>query len=291
MKASKLVLTIFFGFIFITVAYLCFYMLSTNHNRGTKDEVRYDSFETPFKHLVVEDGWRLSAYFGDDPVLFDDLYWFTTDSVEIKKVEAKLASNGMLMTQYYPVYDDKELLSRIEIKNDTLFFRKVKRITSSIRTIRLNLVGLSSVKVSGKSSVSMYSKKRYTEKNYSDEKSFNLGRFTINTSDQSSVSANRLVFDQLTVRSQDFSQVSLEYMFLNFPQGIKEVPLNSDVELSDNATLRIRQKEILLTKYKISDEAVIHYPNKSIETVYGKKDSRYLIELNKQTNASSTSSN
>ncbi|KOF04291.1 hypothetical protein OB69_01860 [Roseivirga seohaensis subsp. aquiponti] len=291
MKASKLVLTIFFGFIFTVVAYLCFYMLSSNHDRGVKDEVHYVPFEVPFKHLVVEDGWRLSAFIGDDPVLFDDLHWFTTDSVKIKEVEAKLASDGMLMTQYYPVYDDKELLSRIEIKNDTLFFRKVKRITSSIRTIRLNLVGLSSVKVSGKSSVSMYSKKRYTEKNYSDEKSFNLGRFTINTSDQSSASANRLVFDQLTVRSQDFSQVSLEYMFLNFPQGIKEVPLNSDVELSDNATLRIRQKEILLTKYKISDEAVIHYPNKSIETVYGKKDSRYLIELNKQTNASSTSSN
>lgn len=291
MKASKLVLTIFFGFIFTVVAYLCSYMLSSNHDRGMKDEVKYVSFDSPFKHLVVENGWRLSVFIGDDPVLFDDLHWFTTDSTKIKEVEAKLASDGMLMTKYYPVYDDKELLSRIEIKNDTLFFREMKILQSSIRSIRLNLVGLTSVTVSGKSSVSVYSKRRYSEQNYSEERSFNLGSFTIRTSDQASVSTNRLVFDRLTVRSRDFSKVTLEFLFLNLPQSIKEVSLNSDVILSGNAIMRIRQKEILLTEYKISDEAVIHYPNKSVETVYGKKDSRYLIELNKQTNASSTSSN
>lgn len=286
MKASKLVLTIFFGFIFTVVAYLCFYMLSANHDRGTKDEAHYIPFEDSFKHLVVEDGWQLSAYIGDDPELAGDMLWFSADEIKTEEIKGKLAPNGMLMTQYYPVYDDKKLLSRIEIKNDTLFFREVKRIESSIRPIRINLIGLSSVDISGKSTISLNSKK-----DYSTDSSFNLGHFTIKTRDEASVSTNWLVFDKLTVKSQDFSSVTLEWMYRELTQNIKEVSLSSNVELSGNAFMTIRESEVSLTKYDIRDEAVIHYPNKSVETVYGKRFSRYYTDFNKQTNASSASSN
>tara|TARA_A100000171_G_scaffold47177_1_gene52850 strand:- start:613 stop:1479 length:867 start_codon:yes stop_codon:yes gene_type:complete len=288
MKASKLVLTIFFGFIFTVVAYLCFYMLSSNHNRGMKDEVHYVPFEAPFKHLVVEDGWRLSAYLSDVPELFGEMRWFNADSGKIQEIEAKLAPNGMLMTQYYPDYDDKELMSRIEIKNDTLFFREVKIIESSIRSIRLNLSGLSSVEVSGKSSVVMSST---GERSLNSP--FNLGQFTIKTSDQASARTNWLSFEKLIVRSEDFSRVTLEWMYGVLQEDAKEVLLNSDALISGNAILRVSSSfgKVRLAKYEIKDEAALSYPQISVETVYGKKFSRYYKDFNKRVGETSTSSN
>lgn len=251
-----------------------------------KDEVHYVPFEAPFKHLVVEDGWHLSAYIGDDPELAGDMLWFSADEIKTEEIKAKLAPNEMLMTQYYPVYDDKELLSRIEIKNDTLFFREVKRIESSIRPIRINLIGLSSVDISGKSTISLNSKK-----DYSTDSSFNLGHFTMKTSDEASARTNWLSFEKLIVKSEDFSSVTLQWMYRELVKDVKEVSLNSDVRLSGNAMLRIFESEVRLTDYEIEDEAALSYPQMSIETVYGKKFSRYYTDFNKKTNASSTSSN
>lgn len=285
MKASKLVLTIFLGCIFIIAVYVNILSVSAFHDRGTRGEVHYIPFEVPFKHLVVEDGWQLSAYIGDDPELAGDMLWFSADEVKVKEIKTKLAPNGMLMTKYYPGYDD-ELLSRIEIKNDTLFFRKLKRIGSSIRSIRMNLIGLSSVDISGKSTISLNSKK-----DYSTDSPFNMGRFTVKTSQEARVVTNWLSFDKLTVSGKDFSNVSLLWMYRKLAKDAKEVSLDSDIKLSGNAELTIYENEVSLTDYEIKNEAVILHQGKSVETVYGKKFSKYYTDFNKQTNASSTSSN
>jgi hypothetical protein len=284
MKASKLVLIIFLGFIFSLVLYLCFYSLSANHDRGTKDQAHYIPFEAPFKHLVVEDGWNLSAFIGDDPELASDMLSFYSGELKLKEIRTKLAPNGMLLTKYYPGYDDEKLLSMIQVKNDTLFFKRVKLKEPFIRSIRINLIGLSSVEVSGNSRVSLNSKSGHSTKS-----SFNLGRFKINARDEARVSTNWLSFDKLTMIAQDVSNVDLFWMYRNTPLVANSVLLNSDVKLSGNAVLKIHEGEVSMSDYELKDEAILVNSKVSVETVFGKKESYYMIDFNKRANASSSS--
>ena len=282
MKASKLVLTIFLSIIFSLVLCLCFFMLSTNHDRGTVGELHYIPFENSFRHLVVEDGWILSADFSEAPDFSSLMKRFNGD--KIREMKAEMTPNGMLMLEYFFGYDDEELLSRIEVKNDTLFFRKLKLASPFKRTMRLNLSGLSSVGISGSSSVAFKA-----ERDYTSEIPFNLGEFTMRLKDEAIASTDMLSFDRLNLKAEDHSTATLLRVYPRSDFDGKEKNLISDLELSGNAVLKIYNSELRLTDYEIKDEAALIFPQKFIETAYGKKLSRYVVESSKKTNASSSS--
>lgn len=284
MKTSKLVLTIFLGFILTLVTYLCFYMLSLNHDRGTNDEVHYVPFETPFKHLVVEDGWILNANIGEVPDLYSSMNGFNGDEDKVREILAKMTPNGMLLQEYYPGYDDEKVLSRIEIKNDTLFFRKQRIRSPFKRSIRLNLIGLNSVEISGSSSVTLTA-----QRDYAYDTVLNLGVFTIIIRDEAIARTDLLSFDELTVKARDFSTVTLLRMYGRVASDAKRITLSSDFQLSGNSVLTIYERELTLSQYEINDEAALIYPQKLIETAYGKKQYKSFIESNEKANISSSS--
>ena len=90
MKASKLVLTIFIGFILILSGYLYSLTIPSNENGLTYDEVRYVPFETPFKHLVVEEGWNLSLFLGEGLNLGNEMIWWGLSEKAIKEKEIQM---------------------------------------------------------------------------------------------------------------------------------------------------------------------------------------------------------
>jgi hypothetical protein len=287
MKTSKLIFTIFLGSVFSLVLCFCFWMLSSNHNRGTMEEPHYVPFEDNFNHLVIEEGWSLTASIGEGLNLEDPLFWSGTTKIKLEELKGLMTPNGILLNQYYAGYDDENLLNKIEIKNDTLFFRQIKLAAPFKRHIRLNVITLNSVAISGESYIRLNPKRNYL----SDISSENLGEFTINMNDRARTTTNGLNFEKLNVRAQDFSNLTLlSFGRVNHvSEDIKETHINSDVVLTGNALLEILDRNLFLTNYEIKDEAILVYSNSSVETAYGKKESRYSIELNKRANASSSS--
>ena len=283
-----MVLTIFLGSIFILVGYMCFLSLPSNQDRITNDEVHYVPFQTSFEHIVVEDGWDISLFLGEGLNLGNEMFWLRGDEEKLKETSTKMAPNGIRMSKYYPGYDDKNLLSKIEIKNDTLFFRRIKVVPMSIRRIEVNLSTLSSLDVSGSSSVAIGPKRKY----YEDDSIMNLGHFTLNTKEEAKIRISALAIDQLTLNAQGFSIVTLAFLRRPLTEGKRFVELKSDVSLSGSSVMEISGEDITLSNYEIEDEAILVHSFTSVETVYGKKFSKYYTDqLNKQTNVSSTSSN
>lgn len=283
-----MVLTIFLGFIFILVGYMCFLSMPSNQDGITNDEVYYVPFQTSFEHIVVEDGWDISLFLGEGLNLGNEMFWLRGDEEKLKETSTKMVSNGIRISKYYPGYDDRNLLSKIEIKNDTLFFRLMKVAPISIRAIEVNLSILTSLDVSGSSSVALGSKRKYVE----DASIMNLGHFTINANEEAKIRISGLAIDQLTLTAQDFSAFTLAFMWRPLIEGKRLAPLKSDISLSGNSVMTMSGEEITLSNYEIKDEAILVHTFTSVETVYGKKFSNYYTDqLNKQTNASSTSSN
>jgi len=283
-----MVLTIFLGFIFILVGYMCFLFMPSNQDRITNDEVHYVPFQSSFKHIVVEAGWDISLFLGEGLNLGNEMFWLRGDEEKLKETSTKMAPNGIRMSKYYPGYDDKSLLSKIEIKNDTLFFRRIKVVPMSIRRIEVNLSTFSSLDVSGNSSVAIGPKRKY----YEDDSIMNLGNFTLNTKEEAKIRISALAIDQLTLNAQGFSTVTLAFLRRPLTEGKRFVELKSDVSLSGSSVMEISGEDITLSNYEIEDEAILVHSFTSVETVYGKKFSKYYThQLNKQTNASSTSSN
>jgi hypothetical protein len=214
------------------------------------------------------------------------MWWLGADIEKLNALRDKMTPFGIRLSKYYPDYDDENLLSRIEIKNDTLFFRRIKAATSFKRVIRMNLLDLSSLGVSGNSSVDISSKRNDS----GVTPVINLGHFVINISEGAKVSVSSAEISQLTLKADGFSS----FTFGNFSsRGSTDTikVIQSDISLFGNAVMKVIDDKVALTNYKIYDEIILVFYNESVETVYGKKDSKYVIDFNKRTNASSSSSN
>ena len=159
MKLSKIILLSFFC---LCLAVSLFYTFKVF---GAESKVSYITDYSVFKidkeinTIVIEDGWNIFASLGPDAYLRSSRFYefyMEADSVE-KGALIETGENGYILNRYIQEFDDA-ILSRIELKGDSLIFNALSSRQASLlgqQRLRLNLKSIENINMKAESDVDM----------------------------------------------------------------------------------------------------------------------------------------
>jgi len=264
MKPSKIVLFSFFTLCLIISLFYTVKIIGAEKGAKFVEDYKSRNFDRQINTIVIEDGWNVYAYVGNQASDISGRYrnfHLAPDSLE-RDALADAGINGLVMSRYIPEFDDR-ILDKVEVRGDSLIFRKLGlSITTGLDfgRLRINLSNIENVQLKGNGRLYLTG----SHKNAA----VRLSKMNVSLEDEGYARLNNIWFGHFNLNASDRSHMSLtminSYLVDNgshiadiYPDDQKWV--SSSIKLTGNSKMTVRLNKTEFPSAVLEDEAYVFF--------------------------------